>query len=139
MHFALIIVPNFAPGPRKHSLDRQQEPHLLRLEDAPLRIDYGYALAIENEARLQLIRCEVVVKLGRGSVLPPRMRATDSTMKNPKKDRRLAQNREGPTGQGRVKNPSKDKRLLSNRDGPTGQGKVTDRARDKRLRANRSA
>jgi len=45
-------------------------------------------------------------------------------VKNPKKDRRLAQNREGPTGQGRVKNPSKDKRLLSNRDGPTGKERL---------------
>jgi len=49
MHFALIIVPNFAPGPRKHSLDRQQEPHLLWLEDAPLRIDQGYALAMKTK------------------------------------------------------------------------------------------
>jgi len=41
-----------------------------------------------------------------------------------------------PGAQGRVKDPAKDKRLAANRPGPTGQGKCT-REDDKRTAANR--
>ena len=51
MHLALVVVPDPAAGLREHGLDRQEEPHLLRLEDAPLRVNERNALAIENESR----------------------------------------------------------------------------------------
>ena len=34
MHFALVVVPDLAARLRENGLDRQQEAHLLRLEDA---------------------------------------------------------------------------------------------------------
>src|SRR5450830_2189612 len=37
MHLALVVIPDLAARLGKHSLDRQQEAHLLRLEDAALR------------------------------------------------------------------------------------------------------
>jgi hypothetical protein len=46
---------------RKDGLDRQQETHLLRLEDATLRIDERDAFAFENDTRLQLRRGQVIV------------------------------------------------------------------------------
>ena len=55
------------PGFGKHGLDRQQEPHLLRLEDAALRIDERNALALEDEAGLQLGRGQVIVDLAQPS------------------------------------------------------------------------
>jgi hypothetical protein len=52
VHLALIVVPDLATGLREHGLDRQQVSHLVRLEDAPLRIDEGDAFALEREAAL---------------------------------------------------------------------------------------
>jgi hypothetical protein len=37
MHLALVAVPDLAARFRKHRLYREQEPHLLRLEDATVR------------------------------------------------------------------------------------------------------
>ena len=54
MHLALVVVPDLAARLREHGLDRQQKPHLLRLEDAALRIDERDALALKDKARLQL-------------------------------------------------------------------------------------
>ena len=48
MHLALVVVPDLAARLREDGLDRQQEPHLLRLEDAALRIDERNALALET-------------------------------------------------------------------------------------------
>jgi hypothetical protein len=58
---ALIIVPDLAAWLREHGLDRQQETHLPRLEDASLRVDDGDALAVKDEAGLQLVRRQVGV------------------------------------------------------------------------------
>ena len=63
MNLALVIVPDLAARLRKHGLDRQQKPHLLRFKDAALRIDERDALAFEDKARFQLIRGQVVVYL----------------------------------------------------------------------------
>jgi hypothetical protein len=51
MHLALVIVPDLAARLRKHGLDRQQEAHLLRLEDASLRVDERDTLTVEDEPR----------------------------------------------------------------------------------------
>ncbi len=59
-------------------------------------------------------------------------------VRDPRKDRRLAENRPGPTGQGTVRNPGADRRLSANRPGPTGQGRVKDPERDRRLSENRA-
>ena len=67
MHLALIVVPDLAARLREHGLDRQQEPHLLRLEDAALRIDERDALAVKDKARLQLGRGEMIVNLAQPS------------------------------------------------------------------------
>ena len=67
MHLALVVVPDLAARLREDGLDRQQEPHLLRLEDAALRIDERDALAVEHEARLQLGRGQVIVDLAQPS------------------------------------------------------------------------
>ena len=56
MHLALIVVPDLAARLGENGLDRKQESHLLRLEDAALRIDERNALAIELETGLQLGR-----------------------------------------------------------------------------------
>jgi hypothetical protein len=45
VHLALVVIPGLAAGLRKHRFDRQQEAHLLRLEDTALRIDQRDALA----------------------------------------------------------------------------------------------
>lgn len=52
-------------------------------------------------------------------------------------DKRLASVRGKPTGQGYVKNPLKDKRLAANRNGPSGQGRVKNPLTDKRLSENK--
>jgi hypothetical protein len=56
MHLALVVVPDLAARLRKYGLYRQEELHLLRLEDAALWIDERDAFSIEDEARLQLGR-----------------------------------------------------------------------------------
>ena len=63
MHLALVVVPDFTARLREDGLDRQQEPHLLRLEDATLRVNEGNALAPEYEAGLQLGRGQVIMDL----------------------------------------------------------------------------
>src|SRR5262249_522665 len=60
MHLALIVVPDFAAGLWEHGLNRQQESRLLRLEDAPLRVDERDSLAIEDETWPQLGRRQVI-------------------------------------------------------------------------------
>lgn len=65
MHFALVVVPDLATRLREHGFDRQQKPHLLRLEYTTLRIDERDALALENKTRLQLSRGQVIVHLAR--------------------------------------------------------------------------
>ena len=67
MHLALVVVPDLAARLGKHSLDRQQEAHWLRLEDAALRIDEREAFAFEDEARLQLGRRQMIVHLAKSS------------------------------------------------------------------------
>ena len=67
MHLALVVVPDLAARLREHSLDRQQELHLLRLEDAALRIDERDALALEDKARLQFGRSQMIVHLAQPS------------------------------------------------------------------------
>src|SRR5262245_22742144 len=64
---ALVIVPDLAARLRKHSLDRQQEPHLLRFEDATSRIDERDAFTFENEAGLQLGHSQVIVHVAQPS------------------------------------------------------------------------
>jgi hypothetical protein len=63
MYIALIVIPNFATWLGKHGLDREQESHLLRLEDATLRIYERDAIAVENETRPQFCRRQVIVHL----------------------------------------------------------------------------
>jgi hypothetical protein len=63
VHLALIVVPDLATGLREHGLDRQQVSHLMRLEDAPLRIDEGNAFVLEHETGLQLDRGQMIVHL----------------------------------------------------------------------------
>ena len=45
MYLSLVVVPDLAARLRENGPYRQQEPHLLRLEDAALRIDERDALA----------------------------------------------------------------------------------------------
>jgi hypothetical protein len=45
MHVALVVVPHLGTRLRKDGLDREQELHLLRFEDATLRIDERDALS----------------------------------------------------------------------------------------------
>ena len=52
MHITLVVVPDLTARLREHGLDRQQESHLLRLEDAALRIDERDALSVEHKTRL---------------------------------------------------------------------------------------
>ena len=61
MHLALVVVPNPGAWLWKDGLDREKIPHLLRFEDAALRIDQRDSLALEYEARLQLSRGQVIV------------------------------------------------------------------------------
>ena len=67
MHLALVVVPDLAARLWENGLDRQQEAHLLRLEDAALRIDERDALALEDEARLQFGRGQVIVDFAQPS------------------------------------------------------------------------
>jgi hypothetical protein len=67
MHLALTVVPELAARCWEHSLDRQQEPHLLRLENSALRIDERNTLTLEDQARLQLRRRQVIVNLAESS------------------------------------------------------------------------
>ena len=67
MRFPLIVVPDLAAAFRHDGLDRQQESHLFRFEDATLRIDEGDARAVELETRLQQRRGQLVVDLGQPS------------------------------------------------------------------------
>jgi hypothetical protein len=53
MNFPLVVIPDFAARLRKHRLDRQQETHLLRLEDASLRVDQRNAFSSEEESGLK--------------------------------------------------------------------------------------
>jgi hypothetical protein len=55
MHLALVVVPDLAARLREHGLDRKQETHLLRLEDAALRIDERNAIAVKDEAWPQFV------------------------------------------------------------------------------------
>ncbi len=50
VHLALVVVPDFAARFRKYGFDRQQEAHLLWLENPPSRIDERDTLAFENKA-----------------------------------------------------------------------------------------
>jgi hypothetical protein len=63
MHHSLIVVPGLCPGPWKYGLDREQEPHLVRFEDAALWINQRYALTLESEVRFQLVRGQMIVDL----------------------------------------------------------------------------
>jgi len=50
MHLALVVIPDFPAGLPENGLDRQEKAHLLRLENAALRIDAGDATAVGAEA-----------------------------------------------------------------------------------------
>ena len=78
MHLALVVIPDPAARPWEDGLDRQQEAHLLRLEDAALRIDERDALAVEDEARLQLGRGQVIVDFAQPSDMLERRHAHES-------------------------------------------------------------
>ena len=56
MHLASVIAPDLAARLGEDGLDRNQDTHLLRLEDTPLRIDERNALAVELTTRSQLVR-----------------------------------------------------------------------------------
>jgi len=60
MHLALVVIPDLAAWLREHRL-------LLRLEDAPLRVDEGDAFTFEDDAGLQLGPSQVVVYLAQPS------------------------------------------------------------------------
>jgi hypothetical protein len=62
MHSALVVVPHLAARLRKHGLDRQQEPHLLRLEYAALRIDERDALALEKKPGFNSVAVRTVLR-----------------------------------------------------------------------------
>lgn len=49
MHSTLVVVPHLTARLRKHGLDRQQEPHLLRIEYAALWTNERDALALETK------------------------------------------------------------------------------------------
>ena len=63
MNLALVIVPYPSARLREDRLDRQQEPHLLRLEDAALRIDQWDTLALEVETWFQVRRGQNLMRL----------------------------------------------------------------------------
>jgi len=67
MHIALVVVPDLAAWFRKDGPDRQEVTHLLRLEDAALPIDQRDAFALENEARVQLARGQVIANFAQPS------------------------------------------------------------------------
>ena len=54
MALALVVLPDFAAWSGEDGLDREQEAHLLWLEDAALRIDEGAACAFEKKTSLQV-------------------------------------------------------------------------------------
>ena len=47
----------------EYGLDGKQVPHLARFEYPPLRIDQGNARTLKQEAGLELVRSEVVVRI----------------------------------------------------------------------------
>ena len=59
-HLALVVIQDLAAWLREHRL-------LLRLEDAPLRVDEGDAFTFEDDAGLQLGPSQVVVYLAQPS------------------------------------------------------------------------
>ena len=61
VNLALIVVPDLAARSREYGLDRKQESHLLRLENAALRIDERDALAVENKTGLKLVCGKLIV------------------------------------------------------------------------------
>jgi hypothetical protein len=63
MYLALVVIPDLAARLRKYGPDRQQKPHLLRLEDTSLRVYQWDAFTVEHEAWLQLGLGKMVVKL----------------------------------------------------------------------------
>ena len=67
MHISLIVVPDARAGSRKDGLDGEQIPHLSRLEDSPLGIDEGDALAFENKTRLQFVGGQMAMHLAQHS------------------------------------------------------------------------
>jgi hypothetical protein len=76
MHLALVVIPNLAALLRQNGFDRQKEAHLLRFEDAALRIDERDALTVKHEARLQLGRGQVIVDRRRCSKAAMRIRVS---------------------------------------------------------------
>ena len=67
MHLALVVVPHPGTRPRKDRPDRKQEPHLLWLENAALRIHKRNAFTLEDETGLQLGGGQVIVSLAEPS------------------------------------------------------------------------
>jgi len=58
MSILLIVIPDAPALPGEHGSDGQQVNHLPGLEDAPLRVHQGYALALEFEASREIRRVE---------------------------------------------------------------------------------
>src|SRR5258707_5984296 len=70
---ALVVIPDLAPRLREDGFDRQKEAHLLRFEDAALRINERNALTLKHKAWLQLGRGQVIVTRVKETV--PRLEA----------------------------------------------------------------
>jgi hypothetical protein len=75
VNLSLVIVPDPAAWLREHRLDGEQEPHLLRLENAALRIDQRDPLAVKDKTRSQVRRGQVIVHLAEPSNLLERRHA----------------------------------------------------------------
>jgi hypothetical protein len=52
MNFPLVVIPDLAAGLRKRRLNRQQKPHLLRLENPTLGIGQRDALSSKEKSGL---------------------------------------------------------------------------------------
>ena len=61
VHLALVVVPDFSARSRKDGLDGEQEPHLLWLENAALRVDEWDTFALEKKPWLQFFPRQMVV------------------------------------------------------------------------------
>ncbi len=69
MDLALVVIPDFAAWSGEDGLDREQEAHLLWLEDAALRIDEGAAFAFEKKTSLQVFPRQRVMHGGQPAPL----------------------------------------------------------------------
>jgi hypothetical protein len=58
MNLSLIVVPNLPALGREDGFDAQEMAHGCRLKNPALKVGEGYPLAVNREARVELLGCE---------------------------------------------------------------------------------